>query len=179
MRLGETIATYDVGLALRGKTGKFEITSPDGEIYDVSCKPGHLTSNLEWSTNGTENSPFLIRKVAERASPAATSAGMPEAEGQIGPPSLPFALERAADEGYSSNPANFELLYLEDDSETGQPSACVYVKGELRDEKLMTFRCATFNELDSEVRRLQARLDEIRAQAKKKFYKAHAVAVSA
>src|ERR1700733_2152593 len=48
MRTGETIATYDVGLALRGKSGQFEIISPTGEIYDVTCKPTHST-NLEWS----------------------------------------------------------------------------------------------------------------------------------
>jgi hypothetical protein len=184
MRLGETIATYDVGLALRGKSGKFEVTSPDGEIYDVTCKPSDFISNLEWSSNGTENSPFLIRKVAERASLAAKTAGMPEADSQTASSSLPFVLERAADEEPSSNSGSIELLYLEDDTGTGQPSACLYLKGERRVQgheakRLMTSRCATFNELDSEIRRLQARLDEIRAHAKKMFYKAHTVAASA
>jgi hypothetical protein len=51
MRPGETIATYDVGLALRGKSGKFEVTSPTGEIYEVTCNPNHSISNLEWSSN--------------------------------------------------------------------------------------------------------------------------------
>jgi hypothetical protein len=36
-----------------------------------------------------------------------------------------------------------------------------------------------FIELDAEIRRLHAELDEIRARAKKKFYKAEATAVSA
>lgn len=46
MQLGETIATYDVGLALRGESGKFEVTSPVGEIYQVTCKANHSISNL-------------------------------------------------------------------------------------------------------------------------------------
>ena len=168
MRVGETIATYDVGLALRGKSGKFEVTSPDGEIYDVTCKPSQSTSNLEWCNDGTDSSPFLIRKVAERASPAPAAAGVPEAEDQTASASLPFVLERAVSEGHSSGPADLELLYLEDDPETGRPSASVYLKDRGSEaEKLMTSQCATFNELDSEIRRLQARLDEIRAQAKK------------
>jgi hypothetical protein len=187
MRLGETIATYDVGLALRGKSGKFEITGPTGEVYDVTCKPSHSISNLEWSSNGTEHSPFLIRRVAEGASPAetkATTTGMLEAEGQTASSPLPFVLEHAADEGHSSSAGDIELLYLEDDPRTGQPSACVNLKAMLRDhaveaEALMTSRCATFNELDSEIRRLEAQLDEIRSRAKKMFYKAHAVAASA
>jgi hypothetical protein len=180
MRVGETIATYDVGLALRGKSGKFEVTSPDGEIYDVTCKPSQSTSNLEWCNDGTDSSPFLIRKVAERASPAPAAAGVPEVEDQTASASLPFVLERAVSEGHSSGPADLELLYLEDDPETGRPSASVYLKDRGSEaEKLMTSQCATFNELDSEIRRLQARLDEIRAQAKKMFYKAHAVAASA
>jgi hypothetical protein len=43
----------------------------------------------------------------------------------------------------------------------------------------MTSQCATFNELDSEIRRLQAQLDEIRSRAKKMFYKTQAFATSA
>jgi hypothetical protein len=163
MRLGETIATYDVGLALRGKSGRFEIISPTGEIYDVTCKPSHSTANLEWSNDGTDNSPFFIRKVAERASLAekkATTSGIPEEESQT-VSALPFVLERTLDEELSSKAGDIELLYLEDNLETGQPSACVYLKSELRDhafdgQTLMTSRCATFNELDSEIRRLQA-----------------------
>jgi hypothetical protein len=186
MRIDETIATYDVGLALRGKSGKFEITSPTGEIYDVTCKPGHSTSSLEWSSDRTDNPPFLIRKVAEGASLAetkATTTAMPEGS-QSASSALPFVLEHGAEEAHSSNVGTLELLYLEDNLETGQPSACVYLKSDLRDhaldgESLMTSRCATFNELDSEIRRLQAQLDEIRSRAKKMFYKTQAFAASA
>jgi hypothetical protein len=184
MRLGETIATYDVGLALRGKSGKFEVTSPTGEIYDVTCKPTHSISNLEWSSNGADQTPFLIRKVSEGASPAETKAPteIPAEESRITLSPLPFMLEQAVDEEPLSN--NIELLYLEDNPETGQPSACIYLKSCLRDEAfegapLMTSRCATLNELDSEIRRLQAQLDEIRSRAKKMFYKTQAFAASA
>jgi hypothetical protein len=187
MRLGETIATYDVGLALRGKSGKFEVTSPTGEIYDVTCKSSHSISNLEWSSSGTDSSPFLIRRVAEvalQAETKATTTGMLEEESQTASSPLPFVLEREVDDGRSSNVSTIELLYLEDDPGTGQPSACIYLKSEVRDhefepETLMTSRCATFNELDSEIRRLQAQLDEIRSRAKKMFYRAQAVAASA
>jgi len=187
MRLGETIATYDVGLALRGKSGKFEVTSPTGDIYDVTCKPNHSISNLEWSSNETDHPPFLIRKVAERPSLAdttATTTGMLESKSQTVSPPLSFVPGRAVDDEHSSNAGNIELLYLENDPRTGQPSAYVYLKSELRDhafeaEKLMTSRCATFNELDSEMRRLQAQLDELRSRAKKMFYKTQAVAASA
>jgi len=186
MRLGETIATYDVGLALRGMSGKFEVTSPTGEICDVTCKPNHSISNLEWSSNGTNDRPFLIRKVAEGTSPAETTAttmGMPEPESQTASP-LPFVLERGLSEGHLSTAGSIELLYLEADPGTGQQSACLYLKSELRDhafeaEKLMTSRCTTFNELDSEIRRLQAQLDEIRSRAKKMFYKTQALAALA
>jgi hypothetical protein len=186
MRFGETIATYDVDLALRGKNGKFEVTSPTGEIFDVICNSSHSISSLEWSSSGTDHSPFLIRRVAESASQAdtkATTTGMRAEESQTASSRLPFVLEHEEDDG-PSNAANVELLYLEEDPGTGQPSACVYLRRERRDrgfeaETLLTSRCATSNELDSEIRRLQAKLDEIRSRAKKMFYKAQAVAASA
>lgn len=77
--------------------------------------------------------------------------------------------------------SSLDLVYLERDPSTKQPSACVCVKGSARKDygrvkadKLLTSRCLTFIELDAEIRRLHAELDEIRARAKKKFYKAHA-----
>ena len=196
MRIGETIATYDVGLALRGKSGKFEITSPAGEIYDVTCKPNHSISYLEWPSNGTENPPFLIKKVAEGASsPDAkapdmkttaktTTAVIAEAESQAATPPIPFMLEEAADHRLAANLGNFELSYLEDDPETGQPSARLFLNSDSGDSALgagtpMTSRCATLNELDSEIRRLQAQLDEIRSRAKKMFYRTRALEASA
>jgi hypothetical protein len=46
-------------------------------------------------------------------------------------------------------------------------------------DKLITEPCLCFNELDAEIRRLHAELDEIRARAKKKFYRAQASAAGA
>jgi hypothetical protein len=186
MRIGETIATYDVGLALRGKSGRFEITSPTGEIYDVTCKPNHSDSALEWSSDGSDHSPFLIRKVAERTSSTVTTtvtAEVIEENNQTAPVPRPFVLDHVAD-GNASNAGKIELLYVDDEEGTGHPSACVYLRSDLGDdaveaEALMTLRCTTFNELDSEIRRIESQLDEIRSRAKKMFYKAYAVAESA
>jgi hypothetical protein len=176
---------------LRGKSGRFEVTGPTGEIYDVTCKPGHSVANLEWSSNGNDHPPFLIRRIAEVGSLAETKAtaelpeaGLPEDECQRASSPLPFMLEQEVEERQSSNVGNIELLYREDNLETGQPLACVYLKSDLRDhaldsELLVTSGCTTFNELDSEIRRLQARLDEIRSRAKKMFYKTQEFATSA
>jgi len=77
--------------------------------------------------------------------------------------------------------SSFDLLYLERDPSTRQPSACVSVKpnpchdyGGVAGEKLITSPCLSFIELDAEIRRLHAELDEIRSRAKKKFYRAQA-----
>ena len=76
----------------------------------------------------------------------------------------------------TSNP---DFLYLERDPKTQQPSACIYVKSTaqqdyagMRADKLISEPCLSFIELDAELRRLHAELDEIRARAKKRFYKA-------
>ncbi len=81
--------------------------------------------------------------------------------------------------------ANLDFLYLENDPRTQQPSACVYVKATgkwdyagMPADKLISAHCLSFIEFDAELRRLHAELDEIRAQAKKKFYKAEALAAS-
>ena len=81
--------------------------------------------------------------------------------------------------------SSFELSYLESDPRTQHPSACVYLKARdaedyagIKAEKLVTAPCLTFVELDAEIRRLYAELDEIRARAKKKFYRAEAMAAA-
>jgi len=75
--------------------------------------------------------------------------------------------------------STLDFLYLEKDPRTRQPSACIYVKSAgkqdyagVRADKLISAHCLSFIELDAEIRRLHAELDEIRARAKKKFYKA-------
>jgi hypothetical protein len=197
MQLGETIATYDVGLALRGETGKFEVTSPAGEIYLVTCKPDCSISNLEWSGNTANSQPFLIRKVAEPLLPELTRAASSVTEETPAPLSrAPFLVDNREeptkfsggvitmlpDKPAVSQKVNLELMYLETDPVTQQHSASVCLRGEkdqaLRGEKL-TFACKSFIELDAEIRRLHAQLDEIRYQARKKFYKAQAAAASA
>jgi hypothetical protein len=82
--------------------------------------------------------------------------------------------------------SSLDLLYLESDPRTKQPSACICLRASgsqeyagVKAEKLITTHCMSFIELDAEIRRLHAELDEIRARAKKKFYKAHAAAAGA
>lgn len=82
--------------------------------------------------------------------------------------------------------ATLDFLYLESDPKTKQPSACLYVKSCGREEyagvqadRLLSSPCLSFIEFDAEIRRLHAELDEIRARAKKKFYRAEATEIGA
>jgi hypothetical protein len=82
--------------------------------------------------------------------------------------------------------SSLDLVYLESDPRTQQPSACICTVTSVRQdyagvkaERLITAQCLSFIELDAEIRRLHAELDEVRARAKKKFYKAHAAAAGA
>jgi hypothetical protein len=82
--------------------------------------------------------------------------------------------------------SSLDLLYLESDPQTRQPSACVYMKSSgvqdyagIKAERLITSPCLTFVELDAEIRRLYAELDEIRARGRRKFYNAEALAAAA
>jgi hypothetical protein len=79
--------------------------------------------------------------------------------------------------------SSLDFLYLESDPSTKQPSACVYVKAGggqdyagVKADKLITSNCRSFIELDAEIRRLHAELEEIRSRARRKFYKAQATA---
>lgn len=79
-----------------------------------------------------------------------------------------------------------DFLYLESDPGTEQPSACIYLKSHgpqdyagVGAEALVTRPCLSFIQFDAEIRRLHAELDEIRARAKRKFYKAEAAAAGA
>jgi hypothetical protein len=81
---------------------------------------------------------------------------------------------------------SLDFVYVESDPRTQQPSACIYLKAAGRQDyagvkadRLMTAECLNFIELDAEIRRLHAELDEVRARAKKKFYKTHAAAAGA
>jgi hypothetical protein len=79
--------------------------------------------------------------------------------------------------------STFDLAYLERDSSTQLPSACIFMKASTRNDyadisadKLLTSQCLSFVELDAEIRRLHAELDELRARAKRKFYSAESAA---
>jgi hypothetical protein len=81
---------------------------------------------------------------------------------------------------------SLDLVYLESDPRTEQPSACICLRASgsqdyagVKAEKLITIHCMNFIELDAEIRRLHAELDEIRSRAKKKFYRAHAASAGA
>lgn len=81
---------------------------------------------------------------------------------------------------------SLDFAYLEKDPRTKQPSACLYLKAAGKEDragikaaKLVSAPCGSFIELDAEIRRLHAELEEIRARAKKKFYKAYSAAASA
>jgi hypothetical protein len=65
MKLNDTISTYDVAEALQGEIGKFEVTSPSGERYFVTCQSGHSIVSLEAAASEANLQPFLVRKVAQ------------------------------------------------------------------------------------------------------------------
>ena len=82
--------------------------------------------------------------------------------------------------------SSLDLLYLESDPRTKQPSACICTKTRggqdyagVKAERLVSAQCLNFIELDGEIRRLHAELDELRARAKKNFYRAFSSAASA
>jgi len=201
MRLGDTIATYDVALALRGESGKFEVTSPTGEIYHVICNPQQSITNLQSAGSASNPQPFLIRKVAEPVSrpPEKALSGQSETPAQSREGKAPFLItaddERCGSEGRNTSdglPENVEPdlntgdilrlgLCLESEATTQRPTAWVSVRRELQEGrgKVITNGCASFREFDAEVRRLQAQLDDIRYRARKKFYEAQVIAAGA
>jgi hypothetical protein len=198
MQLGETIATYDVAVALRGENGKFEVTSPAGNLFRITCNGNHSIANLEWSGEASDSQPFIIRKVAEVVSlhPSRTASTTLEVAAPARPAPAPFLLEhqetgaksQAEDDllimemirpAVSAIPTDLDLYYVERDPLTGQPAWGVCLKDESVPGPLITSCCASFNDLDTEIRRLHAQLDEIRSRARKNFYKAQAMAASA
>ncbi len=204
MQLGEIIATYDVDLALRGESGKFEVTSPTSETYFVTCKPNHSTLKPELAGSRTYPQAFLVRKIAESISleEQCQAASVVEEPTSASPSRAPFLLENREERG--ELPANADLLaatqeipgqapevwnldlfYSNSDAGMEQPSASIYVKGAHEDDsgdkprKSLTSACGNFNDLEAEIRKLHAQLDEICSRAKKKFYKARAAAATA
>jgi len=195
MELGETIATYDVDLALRGESGKFEVTSPIGEIYYVTCKPNTVIAKAVSLLSQIYPQAFLIKKIAESLSFEQGTIAPKVTNQEEATPAIhtPFLIgDRPIDnESKREMPSSglrqlevwgFELFYSENGTESRTPSAFVFVQkaqaenGESQHEKLVTAPCASFNELDSQIRSLHAQLEEICLRAKKKFYKTYAAA---
>jgi hypothetical protein len=82
--------------------------------------------------------------------------------------------------------SSLDFLYLETDPRTQQPSAGIFLKSHgpedyagVGADTMITRPCLSFIQFDAEIRRLHAELDEIRARAKRKFYKAEAAAAGA
>ena len=186
MQLGETIATYDVALALRGENGKFDVTSPSGDMFQVTSKPNHAITNLQWAGCKSNSQPFLIRKVAE---PVFSTDNGPtsavDATTQDHPSPVPFLVgpdaKQTLAEEIDTELLVLDLFYEAIDDQSQRPSARVSVcRDSAKDRgRSLTSVCTTFNELDAELRRLHARLDDIRYRARKKFYEAQAIAAGA
>jgi hypothetical protein len=204
MQLGETIATYDVDLALRCETGKFEVTSPDGEVHYVTCRPNVLGAKTGTPANQAYPRAFLIKKIAESLAldegTQTHSAAAPADEPLFSVTRAPFLLEsrEGADRpssnldsisGVLQSPEaetlqgwHLDLTYSEGEAKTGRPCVFVCVKsGETgaNSQKILTAPCMSFTEMDVAIRRLHAQLDEICLRAKKNFYKSDAAAASA
>lgn len=78
--------------------------------------------------------------------------------------------------------SNLDFVFLSE-PKSKQEAAHVVVKlsfskdlGGGKTAEAITSACANFREFDAEIRRLQTELDIIRAQARKRFIKAHAAA---
>jgi hypothetical protein len=199
MQLGEKIATYDVALALRGESGKFDVTSPTGDVYHVTCKSRHSITNLQWSGDGENPQPFVIRKVAEPVSsaPEKTASNRAETSSQHLLAKAPFLIGSDEDDLLSEKSAamaigselpqgkslskevdDLELFYQE--AALAMQTASVSVRSEsVRGQLKLTSDCTTYNQFDAEIRRLHAQLDEIRYRARKKFYQAQDMAAGA
>ncbi len=200
MQLGDTIATYDVAQALRGEDGKFCVTSPTGDVFHVTCKPNQSITNLQWAGNESTSKPFLIRKIAEPVvtpdqSPAGETDTIQDHSSQV-----PFLVSAEVNQSLAAEVCAvsivredteasgaveevlaLDLLYEDVDSTSERPRARVCISSDSSSDRKewITGACSTFNELDVEIRRLHARLDDIRYRARKKFYAAQAIAAGA
>ncbi len=63
--LNETIVAYDLAEALEGESGKFEVTTPTGERFTLTCSPTHSIKNFRSIPEGAAPQLLRVRKVAE------------------------------------------------------------------------------------------------------------------
>ena len=65
LNLNETITAYDLAEALSDESSKFEVTTPSGERFVVTSKPGHSISTLRPLPHNGSPLVWRIRKIAE------------------------------------------------------------------------------------------------------------------
>ena len=65
MQINETVRAYDLAEALRGESGKFEVTTPQGTRLIVTALPGHSIANLRVATEGGYDQTIWIKKIAD------------------------------------------------------------------------------------------------------------------
>src|SRR5271165_5107266 len=82
-------------------------------------------------------------------------------------PLVPALYKNVWDNRQVMDTSSLDFVYLESDPRTQQPSACIYLKAGnaqdyagLKADRLITAQCLSFIELDAEIRRLHAELDE-------------------
>jgi len=63
--LNESIVAYDLAEALEGESGKFEIITPNGERFTLTCSPTRSIKNFRAIVEGATPQPLRIKKVAE------------------------------------------------------------------------------------------------------------------
>ena len=201
MQLGDTIATYDVAQALRGEDGEFYVTSPTGDVFHVTCKPNLSITNLQWAGTESNSQPFLIRKVAEPVfAPDMALASVMDTASQDHASQVPFLVSAEVNQNLAAEVRAvavvradkeasaeidellaLDLLYEDVGSTSERPLArvCVCRDSSSDRKSWITNACSTFNELDAEIRRLHARLDDIRYRARKKFYETQTISAGA
>ena len=198
MQLGETIATYNVDLALRGERGKFEVTSPDGAVFYITSKVNQACSDVQLPDKRSYSRAFLVKKIAEPISVETEGKMALENAGVQAASPVPFLIENedevkaetreatgSSDNNEEGAPeiCDLQFHYSEGDATTKQPFALIYTGREVENGRVprtsLTARCVSLNDLDAEIRKLQAQLEEFQSRAKKKFYQAQAAAASA
>ena len=65
LNLNETIVAYDLAEALEGESGKFEVVTPTGERFTLTCTPTHSIKNFRVIPERASPQPLRIKKVGE------------------------------------------------------------------------------------------------------------------
>lgn len=66
LAINETLVTHDPAQALRNEAGIFEVASPTGERFQVTCRAGQSIVSLRYAPKGHgESREWQVKKVAE------------------------------------------------------------------------------------------------------------------